>query len=54
VSLEGVPPAPDARLDPWQIVALLGAGGMGKVHRARNTRLRSAGCFGGALRHVAG
>src|SRR4030066_351509 len=45
--------APGTRLGPYEIVAPLGAGGMGEVYRARDTRLGRDGAVKGLPEHPA-
>ena len=45
--------APATRLGPYEIVGALGAGGMGEVYRARDTRLdRSVAVEAAAKYHI--
>ncbi len=45
--------APGDRLGPYEVVALIGAGGMGEVYRARDTRLNRVVAIKVLLPHVA-
>jgi serine/threonine protein kinase len=38
--------SPGARLGPYEILSAIGAGGMGEVHRARDTRLSAIVAIG--------
>jgi hypothetical protein len=44
------PILPGTQLGPYEIVALIGAGGMGEVYRARDTRLKRTGRHQGSPR----
>jgi serine/threonine protein kinase len=45
---------PGTTLGPYEIAAAIGAGGMGEVYRARDTRLDRCVAIKGLARHLAG
>ena len=47
-----MPLAPGTRLGPYEILAAAGAGGMGEVYKARDTRLGRADAIKGLPQHL--
>ena len=44
--------SPGSRLGPYEVTALIGAGGMGEVYKARDTRLDRTVAIKALLEHV--